>query len=102
MYEHVSALLMQKFEVEKLHMDSIMCYWKMLKNTTLKMVNFGPVFEPNRTWQNNFLQDFDAQICIICFDNDKTKAEKYRMYSFNCAKTRSMKFSAELMMKRAT
>ena len=45
MYEHVSALLMEKFEGEKLHIDSIMCYWKMFKNSTLKMVNFEPIFE---------------------------------------------------------
>ena len=45
MYEHVHALLMEKFEVEKLHMDSIMCYWKMFKNGTLKMVNFEPCSE---------------------------------------------------------
>ena len=38
----------------------------------------------------------------ICFGNDKMKAENHRMISLNCAKTRSMKFSAELMMNRAT
>ena len=32
-------------EVEKFHMDSIICYWKMLRNTMLKMVNFEPFFE---------------------------------------------------------
>ena len=37
----------------------------------------------------------------ICFGNDKMKAENHRMISLNCAKTRSMKFSAELMMNKA-
>ena len=45
MYEDASALGMETFEVEKLHMDSIMCFWKMFRNTTLNMVNFEPFFE---------------------------------------------------------
>ena len=35
----------EQFEVEKFHMNSTISFWKMFRNTTLKMVNFEPFVE---------------------------------------------------------
>ena len=48
-------------------MDSIICYGKMFRNTTLKMVNFEPFFRnPIGHGETRFLKDFDAQTYMFC------------------------------------
>ena len=72
---------MEKFEVEKLHMDSIMCYWKMFKNSTLKIVNFEP-FSRNPIGPGKTVFCKILMLKHTCYANEKLKAEKYRMRGF--------------------
>ena len=81
------AMLMETLEVKKLHMDFIMCYWKMLKNTTHKRVHIEPCFEIQKDMAK---QVFCKVLMLkhICSANDKMKAEEHRMISLKCGKTR--------------
>ena len=42
MHGKSKGLANEQFGIEKFHMDSNIYYWKMLRNITLKMVNFEP------------------------------------------------------------
>ena len=51
-------------------MDSTICYWKMFRNTTLKMVNFEPFFEI----QKEMAKQVFGRVSMLkhtCFANDK-------------------------------